>query len=86
MTSYIGAKGERVENGADQRSESDWRSSNCSPRAMPWGEAALSTFEEERREALASVLDSLGREAADPDRRAACFELLQHLTRVSVHR
>ena len=43
-------------------------------------EPALSKFEEERREALASVLQSLTTEDRDPDRRAACFRLLRHLT------
>jgi hypothetical protein len=41
---------------------------------------ALSTFEEERQEVLASVLQSLAVEVPDPDRTAACFQLLRHLT------
>jgi hypothetical protein len=48
-------------------------------------EPTISTFEEERREALASVLHSLATEAPDPDRTAACLHLLRHLTCVPAY-
>jgi hypothetical protein len=41
----------------------------------------ISSFEEERQEALASVLHALATEAPDPDRTAACLHLLRHLTK-----
>lgn len=41
---------------------------------------AFSTFEEERQEVLASILQSLAVEVPDPDRTAACYHLLRHLT------
>jgi hypothetical protein len=65
---------------AAQLSESKGRTSNCPPRFAGRLSTALSTFEEERREVLASVLHSLSTEAPDPDRTAACFHLLRHLT------
>ena len=43
-------------------------------------ERGFSTFEEERQEVLASVLQSVVADAKDPDRTAACFHLLRHLT------
>jgi hypothetical protein len=78
MASFIGPDG----------SSQAMRTSVCRRRAStrPPGEArrlaaALSPFEEERREALASVLHSLATEAPDLDRTAACLSLLRHLTR-----
>jgi len=41
----------------------------------------LSTFEEERREALESVLQAMAAEGPDAARSAACDYLLRHLTR-----
>ena len=55
------------------------RTSNGSPKNIRLG-PTLSTFEEERREALAGVLHSLATDTPDPDRTAACVHLLWHLT------
>jgi len=44
----------------------------------------LSTFEEERREALESVLQAMAAGGRDAARTAACNYLLRHLTRPSV--
>jgi hypothetical protein len=49
------------------------------PEVSPAGQRAVATFDEERREVLASVLLSLAVEAPDPDRKAACVHLLRHL-------
>ncbi len=49
------------------------------PELSPAGQRAVSTFEEERREVLASVLFSLAVEPPDADRKAACVHLLRHL-------
>lgn len=43
--------------------------------------AARSTFEQERREVLESVLEALAEEGFDAGRRAACSYLLRHLMR-----
>jgi hypothetical protein len=59
------------------------RISNCPPGETRRLEPTLSTFEEERREALASVLHSLATEAPDPDRTAACCDLLWHLAHLA---
>jgi hypothetical protein len=61
------------------------RTASCAPRDRRRVEPRLSTFDEEWREALASVLHSLATEAPDPDRTAACFQLLRHLNRVAAH-
>lgn len=57
----------------------------CNPRDTRRLEPTISSFEEERREALASVLDSLATEAPDPVRTVASLHLLRHLTRVAAH-
>jgi hypothetical protein len=62
------------------------RTANGSLRDTTRLDLKLSTFEEERREALASVLVSLAIDAPDPDRTAACHYLLRHLTQVAAHR
>jgi hypothetical protein len=88
MTSFTSPDGSRR---ATQIPECNWRISKCTPSTFaPRGtrrlERTLSTFEEERREALASVLHSLATEAPDPDRTAASLHLLGHLTRVAARR
>ncbi len=45
-----------------------------------------STYEEERQEAFAGVMESLARDSADGDERAACFRLLEHLTAPAIRR
>jgi hypothetical protein len=40
----------------------------------------MSTFEEERREALAGVFEAMAEQSPDPDRAAACRRLLHHLS------
>ena len=47
----------------------DWR----------YGAAALSTFDEERQEAVESVWAALGQGDLTPDQSAACTFLLRHL-------
>jgi len=44
------------------------------------------TFEEERREVAASVLDALAGNAADPDEMAVCSYLLKHLSQTGDRR
>jgi len=82
MTSFIGLEGSRQ---ATRIAECNRRITNCIPRGTGRLEPTVSTFEEERREVLASVLHSLATEAPDPDRTAACVHLLGHLARVASH-
>lgn len=77
MTLFIGPEGSSR---ATRIPECNRRTSNYPPRDTRRRATALSTFEEERREVLASVLHALATEAPDPDLTAACFHLLRHLT------
>jgi hypothetical protein len=61
---------------ADQISSND----GSRDRREPPG-ATRSTFEQERREVLESVLEALAEERPDPGRSAACSYLLRHLMR-----
>jgi hypothetical protein len=77
MTRLIGPEGHSR---ATRIPECKGRTSKYPARDTRRPAPGLSTFEEERREVLASVLDSLATEAPDPDRTAACLHLLRHLT------
>ena len=49
----------------------------------PAGPPDTTTLEEERREIVASVLDALAGNLADPDEMAACSYLLKHLSQTA---
>jgi len=82
MTSFTSPEGSRR---ATQIPECNRRISNCAPRNTRRLAPTLSTFEEERQEAMSSVLHSLATEEPDPERTAACLHLLRHLTSVMAH-
>jgi hypothetical protein len=82
MTSFIGPEGSSR---AMRIPECQRRTPNRPPPDRRRIESTLSTFEEERREVLASVLHSLATVAPDPDHAAACCHLLRHLTRTPAY-
>jgi hypothetical protein len=56
-----------------------WSADGVSPTGGPGARPANTSFEEERREVLDSVLDAMAGNPPDPDEMAACRHLLQRL-------
>jgi hypothetical protein len=56
-----------------------WSAVGVSHPGGPGARPANSSFEEERREVLDSVLDALAGDPPDPDEMAACRHLLKRL-------
>ena len=61
-----------------------WHDGPERPPAIRREVGCLATFEQERREVLEAVLESLAVDCGDADRSAACCQLLRHLARLPV--
>jgi hypothetical protein len=79
MASFIGPEGLGPVSRECRIADCNRRTSHYLLRETHQRMPALSTFGEERREVLASVLDSLATQTPDPDHTAACLHLLRHL-------
>ena len=63
-----------------------WSAVGVPQRSGPGACPANTSFEEERREVLDSVLDALAGNAPDPDQMAACRHLLKRLGETAARR